>query len=279
MIKTRGVITIEEYKQAEAEAKFTIAKTIHCCYCQETVKINPRTNETLLICPQHGTMRLEVENTEYRATSISQPTRGTMSFYLHRLNGRLFDEEATLLAENKGCPFCQWNLQPGITHIGEIRLKNQLLNDPLYCHGCDISFLVIARQGALRFQPKAKHLQNALETKQYQTHLEDDWYQTDNAPDTNTADTVEVSGFPTPTETAISVVENDSETKSSLPAPANQKKNTREQILRVLHRNASPMQRKDIQAQVDGKVSKPLAKLISDGVVVQPKWGWYALRK
>lgn len=309
-LKTRGIITVSEYHQACIASQFTIAKTILCCYCPEPVKINPRVNETLLVCPQHGTMRLEVGNTEYRGDSISQPMHGTMSFYLHRLNGRLFAEDAVYLAENKGCPFCQWNLQPGTTHIGEVRLKNQLLNDPLYCNGCDISFLVIAHQGELRFQPKPEHLLNDIETTAPQTRLEDVWLHPQNAPETNTAETAEVSD-PTPTETATPAIseaphqrppqgdrrdirtptpreeslsdtladDNIPETPKLKPkAHSNEKKDIQGQILAILPADGSLMKAKDLLANIGGRRNNKYAaidRLIDQDLIERVGQGWY----
>ena len=276
-IKTPGIITFSEYRQAKIASQFTIAEAIVCCYCQEPVEINRCGNENLLDCEQHGTMRLEVSD---------------YTFYLHRINGRLLDKnyspfEVHNLVEHQGCPFCRGCLKMGDTHTYETHPENQVFRYPLDCSQCEISFYVVDHHGVLRFQPKPEHFHpdfqhniespNDIETTSPQGHPEDVWHQTYAPEETKTADTVKVSET-TPTESAqpaINVVDNDSETKAE--DPANKRKYVRKQILRVLHINGIPMRRSEIQANANGNVVKPLRKLVKDGLVIQPKRGYYSL--
>jgi len=248
-IKTPGIITFSEYNQAKIASQFTIAKAIVCCYCQEPVEVEQCGSENLMECEQHGTMRLEVSDED-------------MTFYLHRLNGRLLGEDSVSLA-NKGCPFCDSTLEAGITHIYETRPDNQVLGYPLDCSMCEISFyVVVSHQGELRFQPKPDHFQ-----PDFQNDIE------------TASPRVEVSE-PTLTDNAlpaIDVFDNNAETTPSQVAAPSKGKNVRKQILRVLHASGTPLRRSEIQAQVDGNVVKPLRKLVNDGLVIQPKRGYYSL--
>ena len=50
-LETYGVITEEEYKQAERDGNFLITDTLVCSYCQAPVRVQ---NQDSLYCPQHN---------------------------------------------------------------------------------------------------------------------------------------------------------------------------------------------------------------------------------
>lgn len=258
-IKTPGIITFSEYRHAKNASQLTIAEAIVCGYCQEPVEIERCGGENLLECKQHGTMRLELAD-------------DLMTFYLHRLNGRYLNEYPSDLVEKKGCPFCHGSLKIGINHIYETPPENKLLSYPLDCDSCEISFYVVGHNGELRFQPKPEHL-----------HPDPDFQQDIEIPNDleTTSPQVEVSE-PTLTDRvlpAIDAFDNKAETPPSqeaAPANANKRKHVKKQILRVLHLHGT-LRRSEIQEHVDGNVVKPLRELVRDGLVVQPRRGYYSL--
>ena len=76
-LKTQGVITPEEYQQAELAGTLTIAKEIVCSYCQDPVEIQ---DPLQFHCQRHGRLELRMyDNPGYPA--VVNEYYGTMMFY------------------------------------------------------------------------------------------------------------------------------------------------------------------------------------------------------
>ena len=173
-LKTYGVITEEELKQAEREGAFLIADTVTCSYCDNPVSVSE--NPEYLYCPQHYQLALSMYwYPGYPAVPMDAPRYKQMHFRLSQLerNQPLFDRrQPEYLATEKGCPFCERYLTPVNTRR-EGERDVSLLNQKMFCPECGVSFLieVVERPSIgqnvlrLRFRVDAKHLPQAIDAQ------------------------------------------------------------------------------------------------------------------
>ena len=151
-LKTPGIITEEEYRQAELVGRFTLTDEVDCSYCLAPMKIH--TDPLECHCPEHGRLELRMFSNQ------GNQNYGTMRFYFEKVNTAVFDKEQRLgdLAKYKGCPFCNRNLR------GRANQENQpIVEQRLYCDQCQVDFQIQVRGQSLWFQPKEEYL--AAETQ------------------------------------------------------------------------------------------------------------------
>mgnify|MGYP000352180102 CR=1 FL=1 len=168
-LKTYGVITEDELKQAKQAGRFLIAENVTCSYCHQPVSID--TDTRYLYCPQHYQLALSMYwYPDYPAVPMDAPRYKEMHFHLSQLarNQTLFDNTPRKdIATEKGCPFCERYLTPVDPSI-EGQRDMSLLNQKMSCPECGVSFLieVIAPTGRetdglqLRFTPDATRLKD-----------------------------------------------------------------------------------------------------------------------
>ena len=179
-LKTPGIITPEEYQQTELDGTLTIANNIVCSYCQNTVEIQ---DPLQFHCKQHGWLELRMfDNPGYPA--VVNERSGTMMFFFDVLaeipldaDHRLLDADRRLLAEYKGCPFCNRNLFPKEKNV-------DITQQSLFCDQCRVSFRIEVSEQRMYFQPESKHFADQNATKVQILPVETD-------PDTQTRETVD----------------------------------------------------------------------------------------
>lgn len=199
-LKTYGVITEEEVKQAERDGKFLIVDTVTCSYCQKPVSVDE--NPKYLYCPQHYQLALSMAMYPgYPAVAKDAPRYKQMHFFLSKLerNRTLFDSEKRHdIAREKGCPFCDRYMSP-VEPPREMEKDVSLLNQPMFCPECGVSFRlqVIARTDGeqnllqMRFTPDAAALSS--ETTHSDANREPTEIDTRRQPDTLAQETSESS--------------------------------------------------------------------------------------
>ena len=142
-LKTYGVITEDELKQAQRLGKFRIAENVTCSYCDQPVTVD--TDTQYLYCPQHYQLALTMYwYPGYPAVPMDAPRYKEMHFFLSQLerNLPLFDRtQPEYLAREKGCPFCDRYLTP-VDPRSEGERDFSLLNQPMSCPECGVSFLI-----------------------------------------------------------------------------------------------------------------------------------------
>ena len=152
-----GVITPHEYKQAEQAGRFLITDSVVCSYCQALVEIG---EDFRFYCQRHRELELRTyDNPGYPA--IENETHGTMMFFFERENVELLsisEPRSGLLAEYKGCPFCNRNLS------GTLR-NTEVAEQSWWCDECGVAFAIKFIRSAcppntyeMRFQPEVKYL-------------------------------------------------------------------------------------------------------------------------
>ena len=167
-LQNYGVITQEEYEQAEREGKFLITDDVVCSYCQAPIRVQ---NQEKLYCQQHQQLALSMHWwPDYPGVPKEVPRYKQMHFHLSRIDPlrSLFSEErVTDLAANKGCPFCDRYMSAVDPLIEERQIS--LLNKRLFCPECGVCFRIVVEADektqtalALRFQPEASSLEVKL---------------------------------------------------------------------------------------------------------------------
>ena len=116
-LKTKGVITQHEYKQAEEANKFSITDKLICSYCAQpvTLIINRYANH-YVNCTQHPYLKLTMTTPPVDP----QPPYKQMHFSLSRLErNRPFsnNEKSAYIALEKGCPFCDRYMAANLRHL------------------------------------------------------------------------------------------------------------------------------------------------------------------
>ena len=145
-LKTPGVITPEEYQQAELADTLTIAKEIVCSYCQDPVEIQ---DPLQFHCQRHGRLELRMyDNPGYPA--VVNEYYGTMMFYFDVIREMPLEAHRRLLAQYKGCPFCNRNLSTKERNV-------DIVQQSLSCDQCRVSFRIGIVEQKMRFQPESKH--------------------------------------------------------------------------------------------------------------------------
>ena len=155
-LKTQGVITPEEYQQAELAGTLTIAKEIVCSYCQDPVEIQ---DPLQFHCQRHGRLELRMyDNPGYPA--VVNEYYGTMMFFFDVIPKIPLEAHRRLLAQYKGCPFCNRNLSTKERNV-------DIIQQPLSCDQCRVSFRIGVVEQKMRFQPESKHFiaRNATDVK------------------------------------------------------------------------------------------------------------------
>ena len=172
-LKTPEVITPEEYQQAELAGTLTIAKEIVCSYCQDPVEIQ---DPLQFHCQRHGWLELRMyDNPGYPA--VVNEYYGTMMFYFDVIREIPLEAHRRLLAQYKGCPFCNRNLSPKERNV-------DIAQQSLFCEQCRVSFRIGVIEQRMRFQPESKHF-----VAQHATDV--DIQQVETNRDTQTRETVE----------------------------------------------------------------------------------------
>ena len=142
-LKTYGVITEDEYRQAEQDGRFLIADTVACKYCEKPVRVD--TDPQYFYCPQHYQLALTMYwYPGYPAVPMDAPRYRQMDFLLSALerNQPLFDRrQPEYIAREKGCPFCDRYLTPVDPNI-ETQRDASLLNQKMFCSDCGVSFRI-----------------------------------------------------------------------------------------------------------------------------------------
>ena len=155
-LKTPGVITPEEYQQAELAGTLTIAKEIVCSYCQNPVEIQ---DPLQFYCKQHRWLELRMfDNPGYPA--VVNEHYGTMMFFFDVIPKIPLEAHRRLLAAYKGCPFCNRNLSAKERNV-------DIVQEPLFCHQCRVWLRIGVVEQRLRFLPDAKHF-----AARHATHVE-----------------------------------------------------------------------------------------------------------
>ena len=145
-LKTPGVITPEEYQQAELAGTLTIAKEIVCSYCQDPVEIQ---DPLQFHCQRHGWLELRMyDNPGYPA--VVNEYYGTMMFFFDVIPKIPLEAHRRLLAQYKGCPFCNRNLSTKERNV-------DIIQQSLFCDQCRVSFRIGVVEQKMRFQPESKH--------------------------------------------------------------------------------------------------------------------------
>ena len=156
-LQTHGVITRQEFQQAETEGTFIISPKVVCAYCRNTVTIH---DNQYLYCSRHQHLKLSVDvASDYPAVPQEDHYR-EMHFSLSRLyrNQTSFDsnEQRKYVARGKGCPFCDKYMMPVDFAWGE-RFDASLLNQRVFCSDCGVDFhikVVEHKKGLeMRFMP------------------------------------------------------------------------------------------------------------------------------
>lgn len=142
-LETYGVITPEEYQQAERAGRFLIAENVTCSYCDQPVTVE--TDTQYLYCRTHRQLALTMYwYPGYPAVPMDAPRYKEMHFFLAQLerNLPLFDRQTPeYLAREKGCPFCDRYLTP-VDPRSEGERDFSLLNQPMSCPECGVAFLI-----------------------------------------------------------------------------------------------------------------------------------------
>lgn len=137
-LKTYGIITEEEYRQAERNGKLLITENAVCSYCHGPVEVH---DNSYLYCRQHSQLALRImAYPGYPSVPKEVPRYKQMHFFFSKLerNRTLFDrQQPEYIAREKGCPFCDRYLSHGQTGRDA-----SLLNHPLFCPDCGVSFLI-----------------------------------------------------------------------------------------------------------------------------------------
>ena len=170
-LKTPSIITAEEYQRAERAGRFTITDDIFCSYCQAPVEIQ---DPLQIHCGSHGRLELHMaSNPDF--PGVPNETHGTMTFSFGIRPPSSFDTEGLMvykLAENRGCPFCNRNLEKGenrrliLRRVQDEKTPSDLIEKKVFCPDCEIYFQIhlITHQSHheikryLKLQPEAGHL-------------------------------------------------------------------------------------------------------------------------
>ena len=179
-LKTQGVITEDELKQAERDGKFLIADTVTCSYCDQPVTVD--TDPQYLYCPQHYQLALSLHwYPGYPAVPYDAPRYKQMHFHLSQLerNQPLFDRrQPEYIAREKGCPFCD-RYMSAVDPRREGERDVSLLNQKMFCPECGVSFLIevvgVEQRLQMRFTPDAEKLRahRTAEAEHSQTQHDD----------------------------------------------------------------------------------------------------------
>ena len=272
-LKTYGVITEDEYRQAEQEGRFLIADTVTCSYCDQPVTVD--TDTQYLYCPQHYQLALTMYwYPGYPAVPMDAPRYKEMHFFLSQLerNLPLFDRtQPEYLAREKGCPFCDRYLTPVDPRI-EAQRDASLLNQSMFCPECGVSFLieVIERPSIgknvlrLRFRVDAKHLPQGLDAQVRHQKASIPSTAEDNSDGIATSDRVVTDALRTPSDRILSDPVRENQDVNQPPnQPVNQPHAVDSQNPsdgRATWHSAAPVSenpnaRKDIQGQIEAYLS------------------------
>lgn len=171
-LKSPGIITAAEYIRAERTDRLTLTDKIFCSYCQAPVEVR---DPLEFHCGLHGRLELRMySNPGYPA--VPKETHGTMCFHFNVHPSSSFETEGLQthrIAEYKGCPFCNRNLEKEPDNRGVFLLRSHdkrpddLIEKKLTCPECHIDFCI----EILTYQ-SYQHTRRLLRLKPEDGHLD-----------------------------------------------------------------------------------------------------------